>query len=145
ERAAASGDELIAGKKQRFVQLAGKVMLMEAISVDRQDQQPLDNFSASLQREGWTRQQLEDYQARALRACREYAYAHSPFYQRFHRGLMDRPLQELPVLTKAMMMEHFDDLVTDRTVRLHEAQQYLARADTSKRFLDRYQVMATSG
>jgi phenylacetate-CoA ligase len=118
---------------------------MEAISVDQQDQQPLEDFSACIQHESWTRQQLEDYQAQALNTCREYAYAHSPFYQRFHQGLMDHPLQELPVLTKAMMMEHFDDLVTDRAIRLRDAQQYLARADATKLFLDRYLVSATSG
>ncbi len=120
-------------------------MLMEAISIDQQDQQFIDSPVASMQRESWTRQQLEEYQAQALQACRAYAYAHSPFYQRFHHGLMDRPLQELPVLTKAMMIEHFDELVTDRPVRLHEVQQYLAQADTSALFLDRYQVSATSG
>ncbi|MFL5706972.1 MAG: phenylacetate--CoA ligase family protein [Ktedonobacteraceae bacterium] len=118
---------------------------MAAISVDSQNQQPLESFSASLQHESWTRQQLENYQARALHACREYAYAHSPFYQRFHKGLMDRPLQELPVLTKAMMMDHFDELVTDRAVRLYDVQQYLARENSKVHFLDRYQVMATSG
>src|SRR5712691_6163913 len=116
-------------------------MPMEAISVDPQDQSPLDDFSAYRQHESWTREQLEGYQARALRACREYAYAHSPFYQRFHRGLMDRPLQELPVLTKAVMMEHFDDLVTDRAARLHDVQQYLDVADATKPYLGRYRVM----
>ena len=34
-------------------------------------------------------------------------------YQQFHHGRTDSPVQELPVLTKAMMMEHFDELVTD--------------------------------
>jgi phenylacetate-CoA ligase len=63
-------------------------------------------------RDHWTRQQLESYQADALRNLRDYTYAHSPFYQQFHRGLTVAPLQELPVLTKAMMMEHFDELVT---------------------------------
>lgn len=118
---------------------------MTIISADSQHQHPLDSFSASLQRENWTRQQLESYQATSLRACRTYAYAHSPFYQRFHHGLMDRPLTELPVLTKAMLMEHFDELTTDRAVRLHDVQQYLAREKTKELFLDRYQVMATSG
>jgi phenylacetate-CoA ligase len=98
-----------------------------------------------LQHEQWTRQQLEDYQARALQDCREYAYAHSLFYQRFHRGLTDRPLRELPVLTKSMLMEHFDDVVTDRTLRLRDIQEYLAHPDGQARFLNRYRVMATSG
>jgi len=98
-----------------------------------------------LQHEHWTRQQLEDYQARALQACREYAYARSPFYQCFHRGRMDRPLQELPVLTKAMLMEHFDEVVTDRTLHLKDIQEYLVHPGGQERFLNRYRVMVTSG
>jgi phenylacetate-CoA ligase len=118
---------------------------METILVDQKAQQSLDPFASYLQHEGWTRQQVLDYQAQALRASREYAYAHSPFYQRFHRGLMDRPLHELPVLTKAMMMEQFDELVTDRAVRFRDLQQHLMGAAASKPYLDRYQILATSG
>jgi phenylacetate-coenzyme A ligase PaaK-like adenylate-forming protein len=98
-----------------------------------------------LEHDRWTREQLEDYQMRALQACREFAYAHSPFYQRFHKGLTDRPLQELPVLTKAMLMEHFDELVTDRSIHLKDVQHYLAHPGGQERFLNRYRVMATSG
>ena len=36
-------------------------------------------------REHWTRQQLEAYQTESLRGLREYAYAHSRFYQQFHK------------------------------------------------------------
>jgi phenylacetate-CoA ligase len=98
-----------------------------------------------VQHDHWTRQQLVDYQVRAMRACREYTYTYSPFYQQFHRGLMDRPLQELPVLTKAMLMEHFDEVVTDRTIHLEDVRQYLADPDGQERFLNRYRVMVTSG
>jgi putative adenylate-forming enzyme len=118
---------------------------METLSLDQSGADTLAQFAVCLQHESWTRQQLQDYQARALQACREHAYAHSPFYQRFHRGLQDRPLQELPVLSKALMMEQFDELVTDRAVHLDEVRQYLARADASQLFLERYQVAATSG
>lgn len=59
------------------------------------------------QHEHWTRTQLEAYQADALRKLRAHAYANSSFYQKFHRGLTQRPLHELPVVTKALMMEHF--------------------------------------
>ena len=98
-----------------------------------------------LQHDRWSRQQLEDYQARALQACREYAYTHSPFYQRFHRGLMDRPLHELPLLTKAMLMEHFNELVTDRSIRLEDIRQFMADSGRQEYLLNRYRVMATSG
>lgn len=97
------------------------------------------------QHERWSRQQLEHYQARALQMCREHAYAHSPFYQQFHRGLTDRPLQELPVLTKSMLLEHFDELVTDRTLRFEQAQQFMADPDRTEHLFERYRVMLTSG
>lgn len=77
-------------------------------------------------RERWSRAQLAAHQARALAALRAHALAHSPFYRRFHRGLEGRPLAELPVLTKAELMTHFDALVTDRGVRLADAQAHLA-------------------
>ena len=40
-------------------------------------------------REHWDRPHLEEFQAQALHLLREYAYAHSPFYQQFHKGLYD--------------------------------------------------------
>jgi hypothetical protein len=61
------------------------------------------------QRDRWTRRQLEAHQTRELR---EHTYAHSPFYGRFYKGVADkgvadRPLDGLPVLTNEMIMEHF--------------------------------------
>jgi phenylacetate-CoA ligase len=96
-------------------------------------------------RDHWTRQQLQSYQTDALRNLREYVYAHSPFYQQFHKGLYDAPLHKLPVLTKAMMMEHFDDLVTDRAIRLQEVKIHMKQLTGDERFLGRYWVNATSG
>src|SRR6266571_2805272 len=97
------------------------------------------------QRDHWTRQQLESYQADGLRSLRDYTYAHSPFYQQFHQRLTDAPLQELPVLTKATLMEHFDDLVTDRAIRLEEAKTHMRTLTGDEHFLGRYWVNATSG
>ena len=95
--------------------------------------------------ENWTRAQLEASQADGLRRLREYAYAHSPFYQKFHRGLIDRPLNELPVLTKAMLMENFDELVTDRSIHLEKVREFSSGNADKQRYLDRYLVTATSG
>lgn len=96
-------------------------------------------------RERWPRTQLESYRRAQLAQLRTYAYAHSPFYQAFHRGLQDRPLHDLPVLTKAMLMEHFDDLVTDRAIRLEEVRAFASAGNPAKLFHDRYRVTATSG
>ena len=95
--------------------------------------------------ENWTRAQLEASQADGLRQLREYTYAHSPFYQKFHLGLTDRPLNELPVLTKAMLMENFDELVTDPSIRLEKVREFSSGNADKQRYLDRYLVTATSG
>lgn len=95
--------------------------------------------------QSWTRSQLEAYQAGELLRLREYAYARSPFYRRFHKGLTDRPLQELPVLTKATVMENFNDLVTDRAIHLEDLRAHMANDREGNRFMDRYWVTATSG
>jgi putative adenylate-forming enzyme len=105
----------------------------------------MNNLRQLRQHERWTRSQLEAYQAEAFRRQREYAYAHSPFYQRFHKGLTDRPLEELPVLTKTMVMENFDELVTNRTIRLEDLRAHMANDREGKRFLNRYWITATSG
>ena len=95
--------------------------------------------------EGWTRSQLEASQIEGLWRVREYAYAHSPFYKNFHRGLEDRPSNELPVLTKAMLMDHFDELVTDPSIRLDKVREFASGDAAQRLYLDRYWVTATSG
>src|SRR5215203_1861201 len=89
-------------------------------------------------RDRWTRRQLEDHQTHALHLLREHAYARSPFYRRFHAGLSDRPLTELPVLTKAQVMENFDELVTDPSIRLANVEAHLATLSGNERFRERY-------
>lgn len=96
-------------------------------------------------REQWTREALEAHQRRALRKLRDQAYTRSTFYRMFHRGLTDAPLEDLPVLTKSLLMEHFDNLVTDPRIRLSDVQAHAAALRGNERFLDRYRVNATSG
>ena len=105
----------------------------------------MNNLKQLRQHERWTRPQLEAYQAKELLRLREFAYARSPFYQQFHQGLFDRPLRELPVLTKATVMENFDKLVTDQSVRLEDVRAHMANDREGKCFLNRYWVTATSG
>jgi phenylacetate-coenzyme A ligase PaaK-like adenylate-forming protein len=93
----------------------------------------------------WTAARLAHHQTKSVARLREFALTHSPFYREFHRGLEQRPLQQLPILTKSEMMERFDDLVTDRDVKLADAEAYLRTQDGAKLFRDRYVVMSTSG
>jgi phenylacetate-CoA ligase len=96
-------------------------------------------------RDRWTREQILEHQARSLQQLRRHAYAHSPFYRQFHRGLTDRPLQELPILTKPIMMDNFEQLVTDPSVRLSAVESFLETAGSDSKFLNRYIVTSTSG
>jgi phenylacetate-CoA ligase len=97
------------------------------------------------QHDYWTREQLETYQAKSLQELRTFAYARSRFYQQFHKGLEHQPLTALPVLTKAMLMEQFDDLVTDPSIHLKDVEAHLATLKDNERFLGKYWVNATSG
>ena len=94
--------------------------------------------------ERWNREQLESYQAQALNRLREFVYTRSPFYQKFHCGLYRAPLREVPILTKSLMMENFDDLVTDRRIHLDEIRTHLKRVPKEKRYQDRYWIIPTS-
>jgi phenylacetate-CoA ligase len=60
-------------------------------------------------------------------------------------GKLDAPLSALPVLTKAELMEHFDELVTAPDVRLGAVEEYLAGLRGNELFRGRYYVCATAG
>lgn len=94
--------------------------------------------------ERWTRARLDAHQTNALRELRALAYANAPFYRRFHQGRYDAPLNELPVLTKAQLMDEFDDIVTDRRLRLADIRAYLDAANEAP-YLGRYRIASTSG
>ncbi|HXK19075.1 MAG TPA: hypothetical protein VNG33_14785 [Polyangiaceae bacterium] len=95
--------------------------------------------------ERWSRAELEARQQAALAELRAFAVERSPFYARFHRGFANRPLAELPVLTKARLMDSFDEVVTDRKLKLAEIETYLHALQDDELFRDRYWVSATSG
>lgn len=96
-------------------------------------------------RETWSRTQLEGYQRRALAALRGFAIAHSPFYAELHRGLANRPLAELPIVSKRLLMARYDDIVTDRAIRLSALRAHLEDLADDELFLGRYSVASTSG
>jgi putative adenylate-forming enzyme len=95
--------------------------------------------------ERWSRAALDSHRAAGLSQLRKWAAERSPFYRRFHAGYESRPLEELPVLPKAQLMESFDELVTDGQVRLADVREFLARLEDYRLFQDRYWVARTSG
>ncbi len=92
----------------------------------------------------------------ALRAAQQeqferlvaYARTCSPFYERLYRRLPAKGfhIQDVPTTNKALLMEHYDEVVTDR--RLKKAQVQAFAEDTSnvgKVYLGEFVVDNTSG
>jgi phenylacetate-coenzyme A ligase PaaK-like adenylate-forming protein len=96
-------------------------------------------------RDRWTPERLRAHQDRALTELRRWAVRRSAFYRRFHAGGSDRPLAELSVLTKAVLMEHFDEISTRPEIRLADLEHYLAGPDAGEPYRGRWFVCATAG
>ena len=92
-----------------------------------------------------TRDHIISVQSSSLARLRKHAIRKSSFYRKFHRGLEGRPLSDLPILTKPVVMDNFDDVVTDNRIKLKSVENYLAAGDFSRKFVDRYHVLSTSG
>jgi phenylacetate-CoA ligase len=101
-------------------------------------------------REHGPRAQLAAHQQQRLETVVRHAAAHSPFYRRWlaETGpLGDGPveLRRLPVLDKALLMEHFDELVCDRRLRRDQLLDRAGQLSRDRLYLDRYRVLLTSG
>ena len=73
-------------------------------------------------RDRWSAGQIAGHQEQALRELRRAAYSGSEFYRRHHAGLLDAPLEQLPVVTKADLMANFDQAVTVPGLRLADVE-----------------------
>ena len=99
-----------------------------------------------LQRDRWSRERLVEYQRERLRELIRHAVANSPYYRAaLGPGAESRDLTELPTLPKALLMEEFDRVVTDRRLRLAELEPFLGAADAGALHLGEYHVFSTSG
>lgn len=76
-------------------------------------------------RDHWDAERITANQERALQELRRAAYAGSEFYRRHHAGLQEAPLGQLPSVTKAQLMEHFDEAVTTPDLRLADLENHL--------------------
>lgn len=96
-------------------------------------------------RDRWPRERILRHQARELARLRRFATAKSPFYRRFHEGLEHAPLEALPVLSKAQLIEAYDDIVTDRAIKLQDVARFAQSMSVTDLFHGRYHICATSG
>jgi phenylacetate-CoA ligase len=111
----------------------------------------LASLPAHFRRMGLAQDQLRDWQRDRLRRLLATAMQRSPFHARRLRGvdaagfeLTDLP--SLPVMTKTQMMDHFNDVISDRLLTRQAAERALAATRHEPRPLPGgYLCMATGG
>ena len=96
-------------------------------------------------RDTWSRLTLDAHERRELDELRNFAYARSRFYRRFHDGKEHAQLPDLPVLTKTILMEHWDEVVTDPSISLDRVLRFVEGLGAPALLDDRYFVATTSG
>lgn len=103
--------------------------------------------------EGKTREQILRLQQRKFRALLRYTYDHSPFYHNLYTSagitsekIQTVPLEDLPLVDKDMMMDHFDEVATTRDLTKRGVQVFLQESrDPNDLYLGKYHVVHTSG
>ena len=107
---------------------------------------------AHLERLHWPADRLATHQRDRLRALLRHAIEHSPFHARRlgpivepdHFELSD--LATLPTMTKSEMMAAFDEVVTDRRLRLERVDRHLAETSSEPTLLlEEYVCLASGG
>jgi Coenzyme F390 synthetase len=101
-------------------------------------------------RDHWDARRIAAHQESALADLRHAAYAGSEFYRRHHAGLFDAPLAQLPPVTKADLMNNFDQTLTVPGLRLTEVEDHLRAllatgADPGLPWRGRWRTAATAG
>ncbi|MCD6569573.1 MAG: phenylacetate--CoA ligase family protein [Deltaproteobacteria bacterium] len=91
---------------------------------------------------------LKNLQDQKFRDVLKYAMAHSPFYREFYKGIDPErcSIEDLPILTKRIMMDNYDSLVTDPRLNLKDLEEFLSdRANAAMPFKDDFVILNSSG
>src|SRR5271156_71583 len=97
-----------------------------------------------------TRAELEAAKEQKFRALIRFACRNAPYYAKIirERGLDVNTCKvgDFPLLTKSILMENFNDIVTDRRVTKEVIADFLTRStDPEERLFNQITVMHTSG
>ena len=91
--------------------------------------------------------ELRNRQRRMLSEIVGHAKQASPFYRDLYRGIDhgDIELSALPAVTKAELMERFDDWVTDPRLKLADVEAHVDALEGDGLHLGQYRIVASSG
>jgi phenylacetate-CoA ligase len=103
---------------------------------------------AGERRSRWSRERLEAHRQARLDAIVRHARERSKFYARLFSGGSQHAsvkLADLPTTTKAVLMDNFDDVVTDPRLKLESAREHAETRGAAVLHLGEYHVVSTSG
>lgn len=95
-----------------------------------------------------TPHELSQVQDMKLRMILRHATRHSSFYRKIYQDIdIERcALTDLPVITKRMMMDNYDELVTDKRLNRTDLHTFLSRPENaSKLYKDAFVILNSSG
>lgn len=97
-----------------------------------------------------SRVELEALKLEKFRTLVRHTQQHSPYYERLITqnkiDVENCTPKDFPVLTKAMLIEHFDDIVTDRSINRAVISEFLSHSTTPNELLfNKFHVVHTSG
>ena len=98
-------------------------------------------------------EQIKTLQDKKLRKMLRYAYQHSEYYRRtfaqagISKENIDKiPLKQFPVITKELLMQNFDELVTDPKIKQEELRKFdESPVSRTENYLGRYHIIHSSG
>ena len=95
----------------------------------------------------WTREKIASVQKKRLASLVNYARENSPFYRDLYKDIPDDyTLTDLPTVSKPQLMEHFDQVLTDRNISMKRIDDFTQNIDNIGRMLDdKYLIFKTSG
>ena len=116
----------------------------------RHIQEMLGGLGEHLERLNWSAEQLLVERTKRLRELVATAKEHSAWHAKRladidPQTLDEERLAELPVMTKADLMEHFDAIVTDPRVTLAKADAHIAALSSDQYFLGDLHAVASGG
>jgi len=99
-----------------------------------------------LERERWSREQLVAYQRDRLGELLAHAVSASPYYREaLGADPAATPFEQLPTLSKPVLMEQWDRIVCDHRLRRAGVEVHAASPQAGEPYLGEYQVFSTSG
>ena len=103
--------------------------------------------------ENFSVMQIEAIQQKRFKKLLKHVIKHSEFYREYYKEhgvnlekLDDVKLEDLPIISKEIMMDNFDSLVCDNRLKKSELDQYIIDASTAgKLYKDKFRILHTSG